>query len=34
MEGGLRELAGYRLARAREMLSASESNLILPNIQE
>lgn len=27
MEGSLKELAGYRLARAREMLSASESNL-------
>lgn len=27
MEGGLKELAGYRLERAREMLSASESNL-------
>lgn len=27
MEGGLRELAEYRLARAREMLSASEGNL-------
>lgn len=27
MEGSLRELAEYRMARAREMLSASESNL-------
>ena len=27
MESSLKELAGYRLARAREMLSASESNL-------
>ena len=27
MDGSLKELAGYRLARAREMLSASESNL-------
>lgn len=27
MEGSLRELAGYRLDRAKEMLSASESNL-------
>lgn len=27
MESGPRELADYRLARAREMLSASESNL-------
>lgn len=27
MEGSLKELAGYRLVRAREMLSASESNL-------
>ncbi|MCM1087501.1 MAG: HEPN domain-containing protein [Muribaculaceae bacterium] len=27
MEGSLEELAGYRLARAQEMLSASESNL-------
>ena len=27
MEGSLKVLAGYRLARAREMLSASESNL-------
>lgn len=27
MEGILKELAGYRLERAREMLSASESNL-------
>ncbi len=27
MESSVNELAGYRLARAREMLSASESNL-------
>lgn len=27
MEGSLKELAGYRLARAKEMLSAAESNL-------
>ena len=27
MESRLKELAGYRLARAREMLSASEDNL-------
>lgn len=27
MEGSLKELAGYRLERAKEMLSASESNL-------
>jgi len=27
MESSLKELAGYRLARAREMLSASEGNL-------
>ncbi|MCM1183804.1 MAG: HEPN domain-containing protein [Roseburia sp.] len=27
MEGSLKELAGYRIERAREMLSASESNL-------
>lgn len=27
MEGSIKELAGYRLERAREMLSASESNL-------
>ena len=27
MEGSLRELAGYRLARAKEMLTASQSNL-------
>lgn len=27
MEGSLKELAGYRLARAKEMLSASKSNL-------
>ena len=27
MEGSLKELAGYRLARAKEMLAASESNL-------
>lgn len=27
MEGGLTELAWYRLARAKEMLSASEDNL-------
>lgn len=27
MESSLKELAGYRLAKAREMLSASESNL-------
>ena len=27
MEGSLKELAEYRLARAREMLSASENNL-------
>lgn len=27
MEGSIRELAEYRMARAREMLSASESNL-------
>lgn len=27
MESSLKELAGYRLERAREMLSASESNL-------
>lgn len=27
MEGSLKELAEYRMARAREMLSASESNL-------
>ena len=27
MESSLKELAGYRLARAKEMLSASESNL-------
>ena len=27
MEGGVKELAGYRLARAREMLSASKGNL-------
>lgn len=27
MEGCLKELAGYRLERAREMLSASENNL-------
>lgn len=27
MESSLKELAGYRMARAREMLSASESNL-------
>lgn len=27
MEGSLKELAGYRLERAREMLSASENNL-------
>jgi len=27
MEGSLKELAGYRLARAREMLLASEGNL-------
>lgn len=27
MEGSLKELIGYRLARAKEMLSASESNL-------
>ncbi len=27
MEGSLKELAGYRMERAKEMLSASESNL-------
>lgn len=27
MEGSLKELAGYRLARAQEMLSAAEENL-------
>lgn len=27
MEGSLKELAGYRLERAKEMLSASENNL-------
>ena len=27
MEGSLKELAGYRLERAKEMLAASESNL-------
>ena len=27
MEGSLKELAGYRLERAKEMLSAEESNL-------
>ena len=27
MEGSLKELAGYRLERAKEMLSAAESNL-------
>ena len=27
MESSLKELAGYRLARAKEMLSASESNI-------
>ena len=27
MEGSLKELAGYRLERAREMLSAAEGNL-------
>ena len=27
MEGSLKELAGYRLDRAKEMLAASESNL-------
>ena len=27
MEGSLRELAGYRMQRAREMLEASEENL-------
>lgn len=27
MEGSLKELAGYRLERAREMLSASKGNL-------
>ncbi|MCM1127755.1 MAG: HEPN domain-containing protein [Lachnospiraceae bacterium] len=27
MEGSIKELAGYRLERAREMLSAAESNL-------
>lgn len=27
MEGSLKELAGYRLTRAREMLSASKGNL-------
>lgn len=27
MEGSVKELAGYRLARAKEMLTASESNL-------
>lgn len=27
MEGSLKELAGYRLEKAKEMLSASESNL-------
>lgn len=27
MDGSLKELAGYRLERAKEMLSASESNL-------
>ena len=27
MESSLKELVGYRLARAREMLSASEGNL-------
>ena len=27
MEGSIKELAGYRLDRAKEMLSASESNL-------
>lgn len=29
MEGSLRELAKYRLARAKEMLSASEGNLMI-----
>lgn len=27
MEGSVKELAGYRLARAKEMLSAAECNL-------
>ena len=27
MEGSLKELAGYRLERARDMLSASDNNL-------
>lgn len=27
MESSLKELAGYRLKRAKEMLSASENNL-------
>lgn len=27
MEGSLKELAGYRMERAKEMLSASESNI-------
>lgn len=27
MEGSLRELAGYRMERAQEMLSAAEDNL-------
>lgn len=27
MEGSLKELAGYRLERAKEMMAASESNL-------
>ena len=27
MEGSLKELAGYRLERAKEMLLASENNL-------
>lgn len=27
MEGSLKEMAGYRLERAREMLLASENNL-------
>ncbi|MBD5525380.1 MAG: HEPN domain-containing protein [Lachnospiraceae bacterium] len=27
MEGSLKELAGYRLERAKEMLSAAENNL-------
>lgn len=33
MEGSLKELAGYRLERAGDMLSASDNNLKKPFLQ-